>query len=79
MPSPQALVAFSLSLFLLLVLLRATLGFGPNVAATIAILVSLVVGYAVERMIPPELDDEDDLSVDEEANDEIATGQEESR
>jgi hypothetical protein len=79
MPSPQALVAFSLSLFLLLVVLRATLGLGPNVAATIAILVSLAVAYAVERIIPPEEDEEDDLDGESDADEAIAPEAKESR
>jgi hypothetical protein len=65
MPSPQALVAFSLSLFVLLVVLRAQLGLGPNVAAAIAILASLGVGAVVDRLVPPEPDEETDLVEEE--------------
>jgi hypothetical protein len=59
MPSPQALVAFSLSLFLLLVILRAQVGLGPNAAVAISLIGALGIALVVERLIPPEIDDDE--------------------
>jgi hypothetical protein len=63
MPSPQTLVAFSVSLFVLLVVLRAHLGLGPNVSAALSFVVAFSLAAVVERLVPPEPDEEEGVEL----------------
>ena len=57
MPSPQSLVAFLTTLFVLLLATRTQLGLSPVVSAVVSALAALALAWIVDRRIPAEEDD----------------------
>lgn len=58
MPSPQALVAFVTTLFVLLIATRAGLGWSPVVSAAVSVALAVAFGAVVERRVPDDEEDE---------------------
>jgi hypothetical protein len=69
MPSPQALVTFVTTLFILLLATRLALGLPPTACAAIATILALGLAFVVERRIPhEEEEDEDDITQEADAD-----------
>lgn len=64
MPSPQSLVVFMLTLFILLLATRTQLGLSPVAAAATSLVLALGLAWIVDRRIPPDEDEEADVTND---------------
>jgi MFS superfamily sulfate permease-like transporter len=66
-PSPQSLVTFTTTLFVLLLATHVQLGLRALPSAAISIVLALALAWFVERRIPDEDEDEDEITQEAEA------------